>query len=395
LRYAVENGIIDITLLKVQVEEMKKKELLENYKYQIWQGIDGKWYSYKMVDGKRKLIRKSTKESVENAIIENLGRLAPTLSELFYEWINEKLEMGEIVKGTADRYVNDYKRYYAEFGEMQVSKIDEDLLDEFIRYTVKHNTLSNKGFSNLRTITIGVFKYARRKKYTDINIVTFFQELDISRKAFKKKPKSIEEQIFSEEEMNKLLDYFDENPTVENLALKLAFQTGVRCGELATLKFSDFDVNRRTLHIQRMEQKYKGENKGEQIHEVVPFTKTDAGNRYIILPDSAIETIYQIHNMNPDGEYLFMLNGKRLITNIYNDRLYKACRECHILERSMHKIRKTYGTMLIDGGADESLIMSQMGHSDITTTKKYYYFANKNMSKKVEQINRALDVFKM
>jgi len=59
----------------------------------------------------------------------------------------------------------------------------------------------------------------------------------------------------------------------------------------------------------------------------------------------------------------------------------------------MHKIRKTYGTTLIDGGADEAFIKTQMGHSDIETTRKYYYFSNKNDENRANQVEAALAVF--
>ena len=42
--------------------------------------------------------------------------------------------------------------------------------------------------------------------------------------------------------------------------------------------------------------------------------------------------------------------------------------------KSMHKIRKTYASCLIDEGVPESVITSQMGHTSIETTKKFYYY---------------------
>ncbi|MEE0649941.1 tyrosine-type recombinase/integrase [[Clostridium] scindens] len=48
----------------------------------------------------------------------------------------------------------------------------------------------------------------------------------------------------------------------------------------------------------------------------------------------------------------------------------------------MHKIRKTYGKTLIDSDVDEGFITEQMGHSDISTTKKLYYFINKTTKNK-------------
>lgn len=45
----------------------------------------------------------------------------------------------------------------------------------------------------------------------------------------------------------------------------------------------------------------------------------------------------------------------------------------------MHKIRKTYATNLLNAGVDEKIIQKQMGHTDISTTKGFYYYNNRNV----------------
>ncbi len=87
---------------------------------------------------------------------------------------------------------------------------------------------------------------------------------------------------------------------------------------------------------------------------------------------------------------MMMVGNRKIYTNTFNDRLYKACDACGIPRRSMHKIRKTYGTILLDSGVEDSLVMEQMGHSDITTTRKYYYYSHKNDQHKAEQIAQAI-----
>ena len=95
--------------------------------------------------------------------------------------------------------------------------------------------------------------------------------------------------------------------------------------------------------------------------------------------------------INPFGEYLFMNNGKRIRSNTINKRLHIVCDELGISFRSTHKIRKTYGTTLLDGDVDESLIAEQMGHEDIATTKQYYYYSNKSKKNKLKQISQAIN----
>ena len=56
----------------------------------------------------------------------------------------------------------------------------------------------------------------------------------------------------------------------------------------------------------------------------------------------------------------------------------------------MHKARTTYGTKLIEAKVPDSVIIDQMGHSDIETTRRYYYKLNKSDKEIAKAINEAL-----
>ena len=68
------------------------------------------------------------------------------------------------------------------------------------------------------------------------------------------------------------------------------------------------------------------------------------------------------------------------------------CTALNIPKKSMHKIRRIYGTTLIDEKVDESIIMEQMGHSEISTTQKFYCFSNKTPKNKEAQIEKAISI---
>lgn len=393
LQWACDNGMLDITAITTMMTMKKREEILKKHEYRVWQGKNGRWYTYLNAKNGRRQISTSSLEKLEDRIVNHYTDLEsePTLEIVFYEWLSERLKFNEISKGTYDRYVNDYKRFFDEsdLKWLKIKNISEDDLDEFIRQTIAEKELSQKAYSNLRTIVRGVFKYAKRRKYTNINISVFFQDLDLSKRMFKKVKHNPESQVFSEDEIPKLIEWLDTHPKVSNYGVILALQTGLRTGELAALKYSD--INDNIMHVQRQEIKYKGEIKGEVIHEIVDYCKTDMGDRYIYLTDSALAIIKKIKLMNPFGEYIMMENDKRVLTNTFNDRLSRACKSLGIPVRTMHKLRKTYGTTLIDNDVDESLIMQQMGHKDISTTRKYYYFANKDNESKMNQIKNAIN----
>ena len=73
MRFIIDNGIININDVQNCMEAMKRKELLEKHPYKIWQGKDGKWYTYLPDDNKgRTLKKKTTLKAIEDDVIEYL-----------------------------------------------------------------------------------------------------------------------------------------------------------------------------------------------------------------------------------------------------------------------------------------------------------------------------------
>ena len=86
------------------------------------------------------------------------------------------------------------------------------------------------------------------------------------------------------------------------LGILLTFETGVRVGELSSLKPEDFRKN--SIHVQRTEIKYRNED-GKWTFSVQDFPKSNAGNRYIMINSNAVNTIHNINKARSDGEFFF------------------------------------------------------------------------------------------
>ena len=400
LRYVVENGIIDIDTVQQQVEMNERRKYLEQHTFsKIWQGKnDGKWYTYLPDEEKvRRLVKRKTKNDIEDVIVDYYKAVAnePYLERVFNEWLAEKMLYKEIQKQSFDKYNNDFKRFFTnnkdakEILETKIKYIDDEMLERFIKLTIANMNLTQKAYSGLRTILNGIFRFAKKKKYSDLSISYFFGDLQISQRAFRKRIVEKEKEVYQEEEAIKLTENLrTRSEDIRALALLLSFETGVRIGELSALKISD--IGNKTIHIQRTEVKYKDEVTNKNVCVVRDFPKSDAGNRYLIINDKAQETINKILALNPNGEYLFEVNRKRIRSHGFRRKLMRVCEELKIDYKSNHKIRKTYGTMLIDNNVDDSIVAEQMGHTDIATTQKYYYFSNKSEAKRREQISKAI-----
>lgn len=399
LSYALENAIIDINTIRENFEMNERIRFLEQHQNKVWKDEKSdKWLTYvpdSTTKAGRKLIKRATYEELEDAIVSYYKNAKddPYISRVFDEWINEKLEYGEIQKQTYDRYKADYKKYIenSPLENVIFRHITENMLEKFIKGTIHSKGLTAKAWGNLRTLIIGMFKYGKKNGYTNISIKMFLADLDIAPKIFAKKTKLDEECVFTDDEIAMILKYMQQPKKKESiiidLGIQLAMETGLRVGELSALEWSD--ISDETLRVSKTEISYLGET-GKRLYEVRDTPKTEAGNRDIFLTKKAKNILKQIKLMTGNEQYLFVRNMQRVHTIYFSRRLSNICKKLKITVRSIHTLRKTYGTKLINGNVDEAVIINQMGHTNINTTKNYYYYNNATREEMKRQVLCAL-----
>ena len=373
------------TFIRQEYEKMNRQKILDQT--EIWYATDGRWKAYVDVAGKRRLIAKRVRADLEDAIIEFYKDPKIKFQECYESWIAEKLEYNEIQKSTYDRYQADYKRYIhgTELEKKEVKRIDELYLENFIKGKIAEEHLTAKNWGNMRTLITGAMVYARKHGYTDMRISLFLSELQLSNKIFEKRIVKDEEQVFTKDEEIRIENYIADNPDVLSLGVALAFDTGLRVGEVAALKWSDYMGD--FLSVSRTEIKYIGEH-GERIADVRESTKGRDGHRQVVLSDNAIAILEKLKSLTGGCEYIFTRDGNRIKAKWLSLRITKLCKELNLPHRSFHKIRKTYATKLIDAGVPEKVIEKQMGHTEILTTKTYYYFNNEQVSEIRDRLNK-------
>lgn len=80
-----------------------------------------------------------------------------------------------------------------------------------------------------------------------------------------------------------------------------------------------------------------------------------------------------------------------MTTNTIRKRLYYVCDKLGLKHKSPHKIRKTYGSILLDNNLDNKFVQEQMGHSDIRCTEKHYHISRRTQKEKSEIIDHIPD----
>lgn len=362
--------------------------------YAIWQSKDGKYWYTTLPDKTKergvRQIRRNSKKEIENVIIEywERHRNDKTVKEVFSEWNDNRIKTRRITQSTYIATKSNFNRHFSEISDRYISDFKPIEWCDFLEDCIVKSNLTSGALHVLKCTLVGILKWAYKRDYIEYPSSSVLELLDISAKSLKSNKKEDEDEVFSEEETPLLIEFFISHPTLYNLGLLLIFVTGIRIGELATLKHGDFCRN--ILSIRRTST-YIYNNNGKVNRGVKETPKTYAGHRDIIVPEDFQWLMDYFADGDPD-EYIFLsCYGNITRQDTFAHNLKIACEAVGIPYRSPHKIRKTYISILLDNGLDSRFVISQSGHSDVSCAENYYHKERKNMEKKAEIINAIPD----
>lgn len=410
LKYACNIGIIKPSKIADDVESMEREKILNNHPYEIWSASDGRVKTYLADETKkngRRLIAKRSINEIEDEIVKNYNKNVKErykIYQLFDDWMRFAREEEALSLSTISRYSNDYDRFFkgTEFVKYNILSITEMDVIKFLKTLVRtrkgEDKITRKCFTNIKIVLNGIFSYARTEREIECIVVSdALKNFKMADHYFKYTIKKDSEEVFNDEEVvimiNHIINLYTQMRCKRTRELGVLFTllTGIRVGELVTLKNSDEENGK--LYIQRTESKGKDE-KGKSFIYIKDYPKTIESMSGIELTESAIEVWNLIKKLNyvngTKSDFVFYEEGYgRLHEYHFKNAIKKICRECNIPFRSMHKLRKTYSSTLFAKGVEEKIVQQQMRHKDSKTTHKHYEFSIRNREYKREQLNNA------
>ena len=390
LEYIKNSGTIDITHIQTLIMTKKEKEYLDMHPWKISNLKNGKWSTYlPLDDGKRKKVVKNTQKEIEQVVIDFYQdkNRNPTIGELFVKWNAERLEYGMISGRSYDRYNSVFKRHFSDMSQMQINDVTIDSILKFLMIEKRDKELSRKSFNLLKSALIGIIETADDNKLLPFDFLRFQADLRrlTKRMRFIEKIKDDEDEVFDEEEYEKIVMHLRNNADTKNVALLLMFVTGMRIGELVAIK--NECVLDDCIKVCRSETRYYDPESGRYVYDVQEHPKTSKGFRRVVLPPDYNFLLKKLKLLNPFGEYVFTdETGKRLTVNCISRRLKRVCKELNLKPRSAHKVRKTVGTIYFDAKVDQKFILDQMGWSNVAVGEVHYHRNRKSVERKWQML---------
>lgn len=321
-------------------------------------------------------------------------------SDWYYTWLFS-YKKNTVKSSTFERYFSVYSNYIQDkaIGKIKLHKLSSLDLQQYynsldISNNMKHVINDYIGYSLTKANEIGLLKIIPTKSV----------EL----------PKSIEDtrdiKYFTEEMQIKFFNHIkkeaeqDEDKKRYYHLYTVAFGTGMRLGELLGLKWQDFNMEDKTLTINRSIRRVTEINesgKGKSvIKELLP--KTVKSKRIIPLCDKAYEALINQKTLIEKNKEVLtpldMYNNLDLIfptkTGNYTDprdltRSFKSLlKRAGIDDINFHSIRHTFATRLFENEVDLKKVQKLLGHSKLETTADIYtHVSNESLKKSVNKMN--------
>ncbi len=319
----------------------KNRKITEYWYVEVPKPGGGK---FKRSIGKVGLVTKSVARQVENEIKKKikLGQFdmiqadIPTLNEIKDEYLTY---VRDVKKKRSWKRDEELLRPLSKlFGNKRLSDISTKDLEDFklMRLNEVSPATVNRSLSVLRHL----FNLAKRwKKFYGDNPVSIVGMLEEHNQV---------ERILSVEEQSRLLD-----SSIGYLRpiITTALNTGMRRGEILTLKWSDVDLDMNMITINQTNTKSKKQRK-------IPVSSRMRSLLLELKLQSGIQ------------EYVFTDIQGRAIRTI-RSAFQTACRKAGLDGLRFHDLRHTAATRMVESGANIVAISKILGHSDIKTTMRY------------------------
>ncbi|UKJ06953.1 tyrosine-type recombinase/integrase [Solitalea lacus] len=317
----------------------------------------------------------------EHTLTKLKGMLEELGMRFSFEEENKREGLSRLTPFDLASYRNAPKEYEEKLIELRYSaatiKTYKSLFEEFINHFPKHdiNSIDEKQIISFLRYLVTERKVSSSYQNLAINSIKFYYERVLGgQRKFYFIERPIKEKtlpvVLSEEEVKLLI------ASISNLKHKamimLTYSAGLRISELVSLKVNDIDSERKQIRIEQA--------KGKK-------------DRYTLLSEKLLIILRNYYRVFKPNYWLFEGFTAGSEPKPYSARsaqqvLKDAAQKAGIKKKiSMHTLRHSFATHLLENGTDLRYIQNLLGHSSSKTTEIYTHITTKGF----DQIKSPLD----
>jgi len=276
-----------------------------------------------------------------------------TFKEFVDYWF-EAYASTAVKPSTQKRYRQLLKPALRAIGNKPLNKVKP--LDIQNIYIALAGTQSNCTILKLHRLLHEIFKHAQMWEYISDNPVKKVVPPTPEKKVF---------DVWDVETAKRFLEIIKDEP-IYYPAL-IALHTGMRAGEILSLKWCDVNFETRVISIVKSERKNRG------LKTVNLKTKTS--KRAVYMNDilyKELKNLYEITKPKPDDFVCPRLPTGNLTVGYLSKRFKLLVKRYNFPVIRFHDLRHTFATLMLSLGVNTKIVAEILGHSDIKLTADTY-----------------------
>lgn len=282
-----------------------------------------------------------------------------TVKALFDEWLLS------ISSRTKESTIANYKmkirkHLLPDFGGMKYEMLNAREVQLFVQRKLQSG-LSPRYVADILVVFKSMTKYVSRE-YDGCNPL-------INVALPKASPKAAV-RILESDEQRRLTEYLNKNRSRTSLGVLMSLYTGLRIGELCSLRWNDVNIQKRTLTVRHTIQRISsaGENRATRL--VITEPKSASSMRIIPLPDCILDILKQFES----AKDTFVLSGIEdpVEPRTMQYRFTAILKKTGLPSVHFHSLRHLFATNCIRLGFDVKSLSEILGHSSVEITLNRY-----------------------
>jgi integrase len=269
-------------------------------------------------------------------------------------------------------------------GNYTINEISEPIVQETVIYWINNGKMAGGGLSkktvkDMLSIIKLSLKAAARKK-----MISSIPDMDVVIPSSNSVGKVV---TFNSDEQNKILSMVLESPSPRNVGVIISLLAGLRIGELCALKWSDINMENRTIHVTKtMQRLYLKELSGTRESRVI-ITPPKTRSSIRIVPISSRLFLYLSAIVAEDSEAYVITGMKEFLEPRTYRSYYNRLLLRHGIEHvKFHGLRHTFATRCIEAGADCKTVSVLLGHASVNMTLNLYVHPGMDQKRKCVEL---------
>ena len=273
--------------------------------------------------------------------LEPLDKFKKQAIQTFIRYLNSKRYSSNTIKVYSDS-MSTFLRYFSMKDISDIS--NDDLIDFNNNYILKNNFSSS--FQNQVVNAVKLYFSAIQHKKIDVELI------------HRPRREKVLPNVLSKEEIKAILDA--PYNLKHRAMLAMIYSCGLRRGELLSLTKFDIDSKRMVVIIRMA--------KGKK-------------DRIVPLSPKILSLLRDYYKSYSPKEFLFEGQGggkysEKSLENVFKQSLFKANNKKPV---TLHWLRHSYATHLLESGTDLRYIQDLLGHKSSKTTEIYTHVSTKNI----------------